>query len=1514
MAEVDFSPPPRSFLGQVANRYRSGFQVFNQLGSISGYEQDPSYNPEKIISTLTPEQRANEKLVTNIRDAANDLEAYDMVRSYTTFSDQAKVASKAGFFQTLGAEFLFVPNYIVPIFPVGGGVAGVKAFRTLGQAITPKRPVTSLAIDVGAVETAAASVRYSVDPTFSAADAGLSVVGSVVAGAGLAKAFQGASSAFARTIPLSTAKDIGERFKTVYDASQRLGLTTNEVSSAFSQLETTRPLENAQDLYVEAFNYDARIKDLEIELDKVKDGSAQARQIRQDIEEQKVNNSGVRQELFLRELAAQGINISDPYGIAKGGANVLMRMVPTPMRNVLSSSVEVVPTPVKKIFVDLAGDAGSLLNMASWGVPVSQSVHMESLTMFRLFSTTMDSARKIWAEETGAPIPGSSIVSGRDVNFTDLARRLTNPDSSFDNWFTSVNRKRILGQSLTEGEAKAANLIDEFYKDWGQKLREVGILEDVSRVSTRINDLEEEIRALEASTITLSERASAANATRFDQLALEETEGKIQSLKNKLVSERNSLPDLGNISDSEGEPFFSRYWNKTVVRERRSELEQILYNWFIENPYVIRHDLDGRPVRIRLRPGETMSRVNDAIDAILGERIDDPVSNVYVGYSRAGHLNYRKLNIPNRLVIDFIETNPNRVMMNYALRAGPSYSFEKKFGGSRRIVVDKIRRYMREANASTEQINKVLKDFDILYRRIVGRVLEEPESLDQRVAQTLRDLATFTYLGGAGIAAIADLGKIVMDTELPVITTTASAFMDPVIRRASIKETRALAGGLEMMMGSVGLRMVDEAAWNPITSGRMDKAKNAFHTLNLLGPMTVGAKNFVGGSGAHMMIEMAQRIASGTASDFDVKFFARMGLGKEDAKFIANAPWQRDSKSGFILPNIDSWQNSPQFLDKNGNKISVLEASDTEVGQYRNGKYNPVYVDEDNVLHIDRDYIEDNFDQSPWTKSDPIRRIGDVKKLKDAKRFDEKPWTEEPYFLKEDSIQTEEQWLNFLAVRKEVLDARSSFMERQSSLWAMDNKEIIDEVGDDFFVDFLITDPATVKSQMPKGNIGYHRYGPITGRGELPGTVYVDLEAAKRFYNQNFKNKDAQEELNRLNLDKAAGKINDVTYAHFRAQFVNVDLFKNYNDFAEFLLFHELHHGPTRQKPNQSLADYEEEIDNLAIASLRDRRARQLKNKTQATRHALDVSRGNAMRENAFDSPQKYGDFLGIRALIAGRTEYSFKSLGLDGRKNIHKAIRNSILNRATMRELEASAKVSSDVVEKFRAAVNTHINNVVVTATAADKPTLIDGVVHIPMKYAGRFGLKENKTTPGYARIENGFLAMPLQFFNYTFGALNKTTGLMMQGAVRNKLYGAIAMLGAGYLVSQIRTPDYVWDNMSAQDKFLKSFDMSGLAAFHSDLFYTSMQASLALGGPNITAQILQPRYPQEPSAVDAATMLGGAASGWTADSIRALGKFFIQGEYGEGASMAINNLPGQNLWFFKNEIDSMARNLRGY
>jgi hypothetical protein len=113
--------------------------------------------------------------------------------------------------------------------------------------------------------------------------------------------------------------------------------------------------------------------------------------------------------------------------------------------------------------------------------------------------------------------------------------------------------------------------------------------------------------------------------------------------------------------------------------------------------------------------------------------------------------------------------------------------------------------------------------------------------------------------------------------------------------------------------------------------------------------------------------------------------------------------------------------------------------------------------------------------------------------------------------------------------------------------------------------------------------------------------------------------------------------------------------------------------------------------------------------------------------------------------------------------------------------------------------------------------------------------------------------------------------------------------------------------DKMPIEDKIARSFDMSGIAALYSDSFYTAMSTSMALGGPDISMGLLQPKFPQEKNIGDAAVGLLGAGPSIGLDVGRGV-KELIEGNYGEGAKQIMRSMPLARLWIWKDFMNEAS------
>jgi hypothetical protein len=97
-----------------------------------------------------------------------------------------------------------------------------------------------------------------------------------------------------------------------------------------------------------------------------------------------------------------------------------------------------------------------------------------------------------------------------------------------------------------------------------------------------------------------------------------------------------------------------------------------------------------------------------------------------------------------------------------------------------------------------------------------------------------------------------------------------------------------------------------------------------------------------------------------------------------------------------------------------------------------------------------------------------------------------------------------------------------------------------------------------------------------------------------------------------------------------------------------------------------------------------------------------------------------------------------------------------------------------------------------------------------------------------------------------------------------------------------------------------------------YSDMFYTAMTTTLAMGGPNITGGALQPKFPQEADTYDAVSGVMGAGPSIATDLSRAVYEM-ATGDVGEGSKDFIRNLPYARLWFLKGKVNELTNMLEG-
>lgn len=1141
-------------------------------------------------------------------------------------SERRRVMSNSTMMTQLGAGLLDPINFIA--LPLGGPSVGIA------------RSALRVGAGVAVIESAAETINLQLDPVKTIEEATINTASAALFGGALGGAISIPLSRRAASLA-TTNQANAEMFQMASRIENLSGLTPEQIRNAPARDQREFGAREEVELRTTIRTYEADAEKL------AANGDMQASN---DLRGQA---QSLRNEIGLRQIDELDVDLADPYNLKSSWFtnSAFFKMVSTPMKRTLQGDY---PSAVKEVFLRSFGDNGITLALNSVGLPTPQSVFVRTAAHGGRWVRAHDEMIKLWASETGA-----STASRLDLNMSDIARRASRSNDTYRQWLTNVSEKRIRGvQDMTENELKASSVINKYFEDAEIRLQEVGLLNDVKGMSRQIEMLEAEIGQLKSSLTGVREKS----------VEREMVDGRIKRLEQRV----NGLNEMQRDSDVAGEkePFFARFFDTGAIKTRREEFSKVLYDWFESNPFIYRIDESGQSTKVELstNPDAIRERVKQTIDGILGERDPLGVDTVTFGMGRSKHFRSRQLDIPNRLVSDFMIKDPLAVMKTYAARIEPRYEFAKQFGKDLDGVRFDIERAMIKEGKSQAEINEVMRDFNHMYDRTIGTVLQNPDSLSQKVAFILREAASFSYMGSSGIAAIPDFGRIVMEYDMDNVWKGVQAMLDKERLNMTVDEVRLAGEAIDILKGSAHLRLMEDMSNNIDANDVLTQARNAFYILNGLAPITTLAKQLAGVIDAHQIIDYSIKLRNGKLDDQSIEWLARYGIGKDMAEKIARAPFEK-TENGFYMANTDAWAEGIYIPEIDGKQVQLIEANPdgSPVGKTRNGRYIPAfYNDKAKTINFDRDYIE-------------------------GPMFDSKSWL------------------------------------------------------------------------SPK----------MEGVNALP------------------------------------------------------DIFKTPKQWANFVMLHEINHSRFRREDlgfdKGQTAEYENAINDLALKDYRE------------------------------------------------------------------------------------AQTINEETVTQFRAALNSGVLNTIMSGTPADKPIITDGVVYIPMRVASQFGMKEHPKFKGYARIENGLMGLPFQFYSFVLANVNKTVGALAQGQIKNRAIGSATMMGLAYMALQLRTPEYIWNDMTPQDKFARTFDMSGIMALYSDIFYTSMHTSLALGGPNITNGILSPKFNQQQSVADAVTGIAGAGPSWGYDMGKAMVNF-AGGEYAEGGKDIVRNLPFARMWFWKDEVNQIT------
>ena len=967
---------------------------FSTVQASVGYAYDPIlesiYNKLKfpnIDLEYAPEEdlKGYEQYQDHLLYARNKNHMISMKRGIDENEARREVLSNSSFWAQLGAG-VFDPINIIAL-PLGG------------PALTIGKTFVRGAVGVGSLQTGLEAARFPVDPLADITESALNIGFAAVTGGLITSAVS--VPMIRRNAALNKMIDTGNESYNQGIEFTTLGQMNNEQIRIAQSAPARKPFFNItrSDLRNESslnsktiFGYDKIINEGTAKQENLLNIGAKK-------EELIKRNKLIDEELAVRRLEDDGVEFTDKYNIAAGGW--VGSLITNPLKRILNGKY---PDMAKKAIVTLSADSGFSLNLHKLGLTEGPSTYQQAKIMDGEWVSAHSELVKLY---------GNSVKM-RVKNPGDFKE----PVLSQDAWYREALRKRTTGEKAKGAEAEAIEIINTFFKKWEERLESVGLIGSRRRIESLV--AEGRIRKDRIVNDFTKYKNPKARWVEDHNARLDRLDAQLEEWEVSLAAMADE-----SFAPVKGEEFLPRYWNKDYIIANRESFAKILFDWYSQNPYT--YQLDGKMKWKRIDLNDTnediAERVEKTINNILEISDAEDVPNVGAGKSK--HLKHRKLDIPNELVWDYMVQDPLAIMKGYTHKTAAKYQFAK-MNNSKSVheVLDEIIHNMHVAGNSAKEIDKYRKDYYHLYQRIVTSPMERsPDRWDNRTAFYLKEAAQLNYLGSAGISAIPDFAKIIMEHELGDVIKGLQTILKSKEIIYTAKEARLVGEAIELIQGNSHLRLVDDITNDIRSSSKYDKVKNTFYLANGLAPITQIAKTLDSVIRGHSLIDMSRKVAMpekyGKASKMEKEYLARYNIDQNAAIEIANSPYEVTDK-GFILPNTQAWENNYQFPKHDAIVVHGPTDSYTKDGRYKGAFYNR----KKNTIYFDRAYIESTFVSKPWTKP----------KMKGVNP------------LPDDAFESPQSWANFVFMH-EIMHNKLEPDLKKTSTSAAEYENVINELA-----------------------------------------------------------------------------------------------------------------------------------------------------------------------------------------------------------------------------------------------------------------------------------------------------------------------------------------------------------------------------------------------------------------------------------------------------------------------------------
>lgn len=289
--------------------------------------------------------------------------------------------------------------------------------------------------------------------------------------------------------------------------------------------------------------------------------------------------------------------------------------------------------------------------------------------------------------------------------------------------------------------------------------------------------------------------------------------------------------------------------------------------------------------------------------------------------ARPGHAKEREIDVPTRLIADFLDTSMKQGGADYARRMGAAIEMSRSQGDPSmlgRLAAMEMALLVEVAagRGTLAQVDDVLEAARASRDKVLGnfRIPEDPSAYSLRALRFLSNTAIMAQMGSALWSNIADLGRVVMAHGLTNVLGAAyqAAVVDRAAWRLAGDEARKAGVALEitLLARQRELQQLHDIAADASLIERLaDQGAKATGFVNLVAPWTELMQRFSGALHQSEMVELSLKATRGTLAEAERARMHHYGIDDAMAARIADA-WQAagaERRGALHLANTDAW-------------------------------------------------------------------------------------------------------------------------------------------------------------------------------------------------------------------------------------------------------------------------------------------------------------------------------------------------------------------------------------------------------------------------------------------------------------------------------------------------------------------------------------------------------------------------------------------------------------------------------